>query len=382
MAENKHEEAVAQVAKSAQSFTNDFHKNVAGKTDGNFVSSALSAHVVLAMAAYGADGKTKEEMQRTLHLPEKDEVAHEGFQHFLHAINNVPDVILKIANKIYGASDLKIKDRFLEITGKHFHSECSKLDFSKAKESADEVNNWCVEKTNGKIKDLLTEGDVTSDTRMILLNAVYFKGKWLHKFHEEATEPKPFHVNKTTTVDVPTMHITKKFFYKDLKELNAEVVALPYENEDLALVIIVPKEIDGLKQVEDNLEKIQIDEHDLKRYKREINLALPKFKIETTIDLNQHLDELGMSTMFTDKADFSGIASESLKVSKVLQKAFIEVNEEGSEAAAVTDVRMVLKCASFDLTPPIVLNVDKPFVYKIVYQGKPLFSGHVVNPLQ
>lgn len=127
---------------------------------------------------------------------------------------------------------------------------------------------------------------------MILLNAVYFKGKWLHKFLVESTRPEPFHVDKTTTIDVPTMHITKKFFYKDLQEVNAQVVALPYENEDLALVIIVPNEIDGLKQVEDNLEKIQLDEHDLKRYRREINLALPKFKIETTINLNQHLDEV------------------------------------------------------------------------------------------
>ncbi|KAJ8680726.1 hypothetical protein QAD02_016513 [Eretmocerus hayati] len=375
MADESHKE----VARSAEAFATDFHKKVASKEDGNFVSSSLSAHVVLSMATYGADGSTREHMHKALHLPAEDEVAHKGFHGFVQALNNVPKVILRLANKIYVSNDINIKNGFKQITSEHFHSESDVLDFKKAAEAVKVVNKWCIDKTNGKITEIFSESEVTEDTKLILLNAVYFKGSWKDKFHEGKTTLKPFHVNESTTVQVPTMQIEKKFYYKFLKEYNAECVALPYENEDLSMIIIAPKDLGGLQKIEENLDKIDLNltaENNF--YRKKLVLSLPKFKVETTIDLNQHLDELRFSEMFSDEANFQRISDVPLKVAQVKQKAFVEVNEEGSEAAAVTGIRIALMSMPL---PPHILNVDRPFFYKIVHGANTIFSGHIVNPL-
>ncbi|XP_058791562.1 leukocyte elastase inhibitor-like isoform X3 [Phymastichus coffea] len=371
-------EALESVYRSVENFTNDFHENVAGKEKGNFVSSALSAHVVLSMAAYGARGTTAEGMKKALHLPAKDTDAYQGFQNFIDTFNNVQQVILKLANKIYTNSVIPVKDEYLKLTETYFRSQSESIDVSKPVEAAKIINQWCVEKTNGKITEILEAGDITPVLALVLLNAVYFKGNWKHKFDEKHTENKPFHVDKNTVIEVPTMHIKKKYYYKTVDELNAQCVKLPYENEDLEMEIIVPNEVDGLAFIEKNLGKLKNSGNN-GYYKHEIDLALPKFKIKTTLNLESHLKELGMDEMFTTMANFGFISDRSLSVSKVIQKTFIEVNEEGCEAAAVTGLGIMLLCMP---PPPIDLNVDKPFLYRILYKANVIFSGRIVNPLK
>uniref|UniRef100_A0ABD2XEK2 Serpin domain-containing protein n=1 Tax=Trichogramma kaykai TaxID=54128 RepID=A0ABD2XEK2_9HYME len=375
-------DAMAPISQSLKDFHVDFHKTVASKSESNFVSSALSAQVVLAMAACGAQDLTYEEMHKSLRLPEDRSTIHEGFSHFIKAVNNVKDVELKMANKIYLSQQYShaVEDEFKKIVSEHYHSSSEMANFDDGKTSAQQINKWVQDQTNEKIKVLIKSNDLNSNTLMVLVNALYFKGQWLHKFNEKDTTKKTFHLNKSSSVEAPMMYIKKKFLYQRLPELNAQLVGLPYSNQDLMLVVVVPDEIDGLKHIEANLEKINVDVKHMAFSKREVELYLPKFKIETTLDLIPHLQELGMKMVFTENAHLKKMADiAGLRISKVVQKAFIEVNEEGTEAAAATAMVMALCC----MPPPAVeLLVDRPFVYKIMHKNQTLFSGHVVNPLE
>ncbi|XP_014220606.2 antichymotrypsin-2-like isoform X6 [Trichogramma pretiosum] len=372
-------DAMASISQSLKDFHVDFHKTVASKSESNFVSSALSAQVVLAMAACGAQDLTYEEMHKSLRLPEDRSTIHEGFSHFIKAVNNVKDVELKMVNKIYLSHQYShaVEDEFKKIVSEHYHSSSEMANFDDGQTSAQQINKWVEDQTNEKIKDLIKSDDLNSNTLMVLVNALYFKGQWLHKFDEKDTTKKTFHLSKSSSVKAPMMYIKKKFLYQRLPELNAQLVGLPYSNQDLMLVVVVPDEVDGLKHIEANLEKINVDVKHMAFSKREVELYLPKFKIETTLDLIPHLQELGMKLVFTEDANLKKMADiPSLRISKVVQKAFIEVNEEGSEAAAATGVQVSFR----SLPPPCIkLKVDKPFVYQLIYRDSVLFSGHVVK---
>ncbi|XP_011497720.1 PREDICTED: alaserpin-like [Ceratosolen solmsi marchali] len=333
------------------------------------------------MAAYGAGGITAEEMRSALRLPKNDEEAYRGFQEFITSLDNVSNVTLKVANKIYSSSLLKLKDKFKNLSSTHFGSESESLDFSKSN-AVDIINKWCSEQTNGKIQDIIKPEQLGVDMKLVLLNAVYFKGNWKKQFVRERTSLAPFYTNETTTVEVPMMNVVDKFHYKELSELDAECLILPYANEDVNMIIILPKKVDGLKYVENNLEKFSFNyETDLKHYKLKIDLSLPKFKIISDINMVPYLKEMGMVNMFTNEANFSSISDSPLKVDDVLQKAFIEINEEGSEAAAVTGLSMNYILPSY-IEPIRKIKVDKPFLYKIVYKFTTIFAGRVVNPLK
>ncbi|XP_011496608.1 PREDICTED: alaserpin-like [Ceratosolen solmsi marchali] len=371
----------AQVLKVTEDFAVNFHKNLAEKIEGNFVSSALSAYVVLSMAAYGAGGVTAEEMRSVLRLPVNEEESYRAFREVVRELDNVPNVTLKVANKIFGSNRLKMKEKFKSITSRHFHSQSEELDFSKA-DSANVINQWCSDKTNGKVDKIIESDQLTVDTTMILLNAVYFKGSWKNKFKEKNTKLLSFHINETATVDVPTMSIVNDFFYKDLKDIDAESIALPYANEEVFMIIVVPRKVDGLKHVEKNLEKISFDyETDFERYKSEVFITLPKFNVKSEIDMIPSLKEMGMINMFSNQANFSKIFNASAKVSNVQQKALIEVNEEGSEAAAIAGEPLNVVATLHSYVPPIMLHVDNPFFYKIMWKRNTIFSGRIVNPL-
>ncbi|XP_014216773.1 alaserpin-like [Copidosoma floridanum] len=376
---SKEKTTSVEVTKGAEKFITNFHKSLAGKESGNFVSSGLSAHMVMAMAAYGADGSSAQQMRKNLHLPEDDADAHLGFQSLVDMMNETQQVDLKVANKIYVADDLGIKDDFRNITDTYFRSKSETIDFKMGVESAKAINGWCVEKTNGKIKKIVNSDDLDNTVEMILLNAVYFKGDWLHKFDPQWKENKSFHIDKDTIINLPMMYVCKQFFYKELDGVDAKVIALPYMNKDFHMVIIVPNKIDGLEKLEKNLEKVNFDSWCSTDVTR-VRVSLPKFKIESTLDLKDHLIELGISNVFTNQANFKGICDKKVRIDKVIQKAFIEINEEGSEAAAVTVMTLSARSISFS-PPPVELPVDRPFLFKIMYNNMTLFSGHIMNLL-
>ncbi|XP_023247758.1 alaserpin-like, partial [Copidosoma floridanum] len=319
----KIDEAVLSVTKGAEGFTTDFHKSLAGKNKGNFVSSGLSAHTVLSMAAYGADGSSAQEMRKTLHLPVNDS-------------HKVDKVTLEVANRIYIAKNMKVREEFKRLAIDPFRTEAAEMDVTSPKETVKMINDWVAEKTHQKIKDLMQEDDIRADTRMTLLNAIYFKANWYTAFNQKDTRDETFHLGETSEVKVPMMQVTVNTYHGELPRMKAKFIELPYENENVVMIVILPDEVSGLSEIEKHLHSLYPKTLSEARDFKEVQVSLPKFKIESTVDLKRVVQRLGMTDMFTDRANFTGIALEPLKVDKVVQKAFIEVNEKGSEAAAAT----------------------------------------------
>ncbi|KAL7301141.1 hypothetical protein TKK_0006115 [Trichogramma kaykai] len=377
---NVDDKVLLPITKSLDGFTNNFHKNLANAFEENLVSSPLSAHVVLSMVTCGAEDSTHEELRQALQLPEDQSVLQEGYKAFIEYINNLPKVTLKVANKIYVNHLGNIEKDFQKLTKDCFHSESEPMNFGLSDESAGKINKWCEEQTDGKIKNLVAAADFSDNTGVVLLSAIYLKAQWKNLFKVKDTEDRRFYLNKNEHIYVPTMTTKQEFFYKPMPELNAKVIGLQYTNEDLMMVIIVPNDIDGLKDVEANLEKFDIDyAGEFRRKECEVKLFLPKFKIETTIDMQPHLEKMGVKLAFTEDANFEKISDVlGLLIDKVVQKAFIAIDEFGTEAGAASCVVM-----SWREVPP-TLKVDRPFVYQIVDMKRRfvLFSGHVVNPLK
>lgn len=364
-------------------FSSNFYRAVAEEKSGNLVSSPLSAAFALSMLGYGAQGQTTELFKNTLHLPE-EAVAKSGFQNLIDQFNNVENVEMKIANNVFLNVKADIKPTYKELMETYFRSANELVDFADPEKAATTINTWVKNQTNDRIKELFTAGDLTPATVLVLANAVYFKGQWKLKFHPELTQDLPFHVDKDTVKNVPTMYMEKEFKYGELPQLNAKFVELPYKGDEFSMIIILPNEIDGLAQVEENLKGKNLGDV-LNGDKIEVTLLLPKFKIESSIDLSQSLTKLGLGGIFENNANFSGISDVPLKVSKAIQKAFIEVNEEGSEAAAATGIGIV----AFSLPITKYFKVDHPFFYSIVKtqtdesgdkQIIPIFSGRVTDP--
>ncbi|KAJ8681830.1 hypothetical protein QAD02_017622 [Eretmocerus hayati] len=376
-------EVVTVVTQSAEEFSSEFFKKIsAAYANKNVITSPLSAHVVLSMAAYGARGQTSNQMRQSLHLPENNTITHQGFEGIIKRYQNVKSVVLKVANKIYVAKGMKLEQRYKHLTARTFKSEASELEVDRPTKAAQYINHWVGRNTNDKIHDIIVPSDIDASTRLIMLNAVYFKGEWLKSFDKKLTVESQFHITEEIQKNVSTMFTSGSFMYGELTDLKAKFIEVPYKNGDFKLVVIVPNDINGLDYVIQNSTALKPEYLAKSASKQEVHLYLPKFKIESTIDLKEPLEKLGMTNMFENTANFSGIAKESLQVSKVLQKAFIEVNEHGSEAAAATSINFVLSAAPVVPVAPIEFKADKPFLFQINDNklGLTLFTGTVNDP--
>nr|XP_034181371.1 antichymotrypsin-2-like isoform X5 [Osmia lignaria] len=378
-------QAFRAVSEGINQFSSSLFQCVLEENHGNIIMSPLSAAVVLAMAAFGARGETEKQLKKALHIPSPDTLGTSGYQSLIDDLNNVKVAKLLLANKVFAAEKFSVKPAYIELTEKYFHSVTQLVNFAKSEEAANTINTWVKQNTNDRIKEIVNPGDLNSMTAMVLVNAVYFKGQWQDKFDPQNTEERPFHVDENTVKNVSTMFRSGSYLYGELSNLNAKFVLLPYKDDELSMIIILPNEINGLAEVEKKLQNTNIMDILHQGHQREVELYLPKFKIESKIELNEPLNKLGLTDMFTSKANFSGIADADLVVSKVVQKAFIEVNEEGSEAAAATAVQIV----PFAMVFPMEFTVDRPFFYNIVKlsQGDSnaatattLFTGHVNEP--
>ncbi|XP_053596780.1 leukocyte elastase inhibitor-like isoform X1 [Microplitis demolitor] len=373
------EPALKAVSTAANKFSNNFYKAVADSESGNFICSPVSVDIVLSMTNFGARGNTQKQLESSLSLPCDKTVAKQGFQQLINSFNDVKGAELKLANKVFTASGSKLLSDFQEVTKTYFGSESQSVDFTNTEQAAATINNWCADKTNNRITELFKPSDVEGFL-LVLVNAVYFKGKWADKFNPEWTRSSPFHVDENTTKDVQMMYKMADFNWGYIKTLKAKYIELPYEstneNEAISMFIILPDQHSGLRDVENNIQNINFAE--LEGSKSEVALHLPKFKIESKLDLKPILRNMGITEIFDDTADLSGIMENTeLKVSKVIQKAFIEVNEEGSEAAAVTGMGFVF------MSMPPQFTVDRPFLCSIVKKstGTQLFNARVIDPI-
>ncbi|XP_028130514.1 antichymotrypsin-2 isoform X8 [Diabrotica virgifera virgifera] len=381
--ENKHLTAVLQ---GNGLFTRNAYQILAQEKGKNIFFSPISIHAILSLASQGSGGKTQKALTSALQVADIATLA-EGYKAAMLKLNSVEDVTLLMANKVYVKNEYALKDEFKDKVVNHFFSEVQNVDFSQSAAAAKTINTWVEEKTKDKIKDLIQPDDLNDDTRLVLVNAIYFKGKWAAPFKPEDTKTEKFYLNDNDSIDVQMMHTKKKFFFKNDEALDAKVLELPYTNKDLSMIVILPNKRNGINELELKLANTDLTKITENMFRPDVIVALPKFKIETTINLEEPLTKLGLGVIFSDHADFTGMlkSPEPLKVSKVIHKAFIEVNEEGAEAAAATDITM--RYQSLLINPPIKFEViaDHPFIIilqgQIEYKKLVFFRGRIQEPL-
>lgn len=346
---------------------------------GNRFVSPYSLSTALAMTLGGARGQTAQEMVRTLHLPGQDTSVHAAFAELARSLDGAGEkrpYQLDIANALWGQRGAQFVPEFLDLLKRQYGSTVHAVDFQGDTAGAiDAINTWVEAQTQDRIQDLLHSGDVTPDTELVLTNAISFKGRWAQPFQATATRPVPFRRTGADPVEVPTMHRTGRLGYVQGEGFRA--VELPYEGNALSMLVVLPDAIDGLGAVEQTLDFAWVD----RIRPQPVALALPRFKAEYRVELARPLAALGMPSAFSGDADFSGISTEAkLALSQVIHQAFVDVNEEGTEAAAATAV--IAARTSVAVAPPIEFRVDHPFLFAIRHQpsGSILFLGRITDP--
>nr|AAH50060.1 Serine (or cysteine) peptidase inhibitor, clade B, member 9e [Mus musculus] len=351
----------------------------------NVCYSPMSISSALAMVLLGAKGDTAVQICQALHL-NPDEDVHQGFQLLLHNLNkpNNQKYCLTMANRLFVENTCELLPTFKKSCLKFYHSEIEQLSFAEAaEESRQHINMWVSKQTKGKIPDLLSEDSVDSQTRLIPANALYFQGTWCKFFEKDSTKEVPFKINKKETRPVQMMWQEDTFFHAYVKEIQAQVLVMPYEGIDLNFVVLLPDQGVDISKVENNLtfEKLTAWTKPEFMNRTELHVYLPKFKLQEDYDMNSLLQHLGILDVFNgSKADFSGMSTkENLCLSKFVHKCVVEVNEEGTEAVAASAGKIILFCDGPD---PEVFCADHPFLFFIMHSttNSILFCGRFTSP--
>ncbi len=372
------------IVRSDNQFAVDLYAQLDREQPGkNLFFSPTSISVALAMTAAGARGPTQSEMAQVLHLDADLAQAHAHYHQLLQQWNAAGQkraYQLRVANRLWGQKGYPIQPDFLALTRQQYGAEMLLVDFAQAAAASREINTWVEQQTNGKIKDLIPPTSLDAMTRLVLTNAVYFKGDWVRPFDKLGTRDEDFAVSAQAKVKTPLMQQQTKMGYAEQETLQA--LELPYAGRELSMVVLLPKKVDGLPELEKTLTVDKLAALISKLNIREVNAFLPKFKLETSFGLNPTLQAMGMKRAFTREADFSGISSvEALYISAVLHKAYVDVNEQGTEAAAATGV--VVAAMAARLPQPIpVFRADHPFLFLIrdTKAGSILFMGRLTSP--
>lgn len=363
---------------SVNLFGIDLYKFLATK-DGNIFFSPFSLSTALAMTYLGAAGDTAEQMGRVLHF-EKVMDLHESFSKLIVPLNELSQSCkLSIANALWLQRNYPLLQSFLDSVERYYKAPVNVVDFvNDLENSVRKINTWIEEKTEGKIKDMITKNDVDSLTRLILTNAIYFKSMWEIPFDPSQTKKEFFYIDESTPVEIDMMRLTTRFRY--FEDETAQILQIPYANNTLSMIVVLPKKGIQLSFIEKelSLEKLRywLDQLEI----LEVQLYLPRFKVEQRFSLKEVLMKMGMVDAFTNAADFSRMdGTKMLKIQNVIHQAFVEVNEEGTEAAAATAVIIGIKMAP---KIPVVFRVDRPFLFFIYEKtnGVILFMGRLQKP--
>jgi serpin B len=358
---------------------------------GNRFLSPASISTALAMTYAGAEGETALQIAKALHFTLPPDQLHPAFHRLiaeLHSRNSAPsspnqgpDVQLLMANALWCQSGERILSDFQKRVEVNYRGGLYPVDFRAETEQARRtINAWVKEQTKGKIQDLLQPTHVSPRTLLVLTNAIYFKGLWTSPFSKEMTAPADFHATTQDHVRVEMMNQTGRFRYSD--ERSFQLLELPYKGDALSMVILLPKTIDGLTQLESSLSFAKLEGWLAKLASRRVQVSLPKFKLTEAFELRDPLSELGMPIAFErGRADFSGMTgTRDFAISAVVHKAFVEVEEKGTEAAAATAVVAIR--AAVVAAPPVVFRADHPFFFLIrdTRNGSILFLGRLDRP--
>ncbi|MEO5730813.1 MAG: serpin family protein [Byssovorax sp.] len=357
---------------------------------GNLALSPISISTALTMTWGGARGETAAQMKKVLHAEGEADKAMDVSGKLVASFGNEGSkVTLRVANRLFGEKTYAFEQAYLDRTKAAFGAPLEGLDFKRAADaSRTHINDWVAKQTQDRIKDLIPKGALDADTRLVLTNAIYFLGDWMEPFKKEATRPAPFQVTATAAKDVPTMSQTASFRFAATD--GVKLLEMPYQGGEVAMLFVLPDAPAGLEAVEKRLSPEALDRWIGAMAFDRVNVALPKFEINpaASLSLGATLQALGMPLAFDrGKADFTGIANppspaDRLFISQVFHKAFVKLDEKGTEAAAATAVVMARAGSAAPSKPPAEFKADHPFLFVLrhVKSGAILFMGRVSDP--
>jgi serpin B len=357
------------------------------KAGANLFFSPYSLSTALAMTYAGARGPTAEQMAGTLHFGLDQARLHPAFfalEESLAAVQKKGRVTLGVANSLWPQNGYPFREEYLDLARHWYGVTITPVDYARAADEArQKINAWVEDKTNRKIVNLIPAGVLNPLTRLVLANAIYFKGDWASRFKAVDTQEQPFNLGTGETVQAHLMYQQAKDQFRYAETDTMQALDLPYAGNDLSMLVLLPKKNDGLPALESELTAANLSRWTRQLRPQEVKAYLPKFKVTCEFGLNTALKALGMKDAFeTGRADFSGMdGRQDLYISAVLHKAFVEVNEEGTEAAAATAVVIGLRSVAAPKLPA-VFRADHPFLFLIRERstGAVLFLGRVINP--
>ena len=378
---------VQAIAGGSNALAFDLYSQLAAQY-GNLVFSPVSLESALGMVSAGAAGQTSRQMSESLHLTLPPERLHPAFAQLLSAWNQQRGatdsprsqwtVDLVVANRLWLQAGTKLRPDFVQLCRDHYGSDLQAVDFTAGDDARLAINDWVAGQTEGKIKELIAHGALTSVARLVLTNAVYFQGKWMQPFDPRYTTTGSFRVSEEKTVEVPMMHQQGRFGYCEQSGL--QVLELPYAGGRFSLVVLLPSTMDGLGNLETQLSSEYFSDL-LERLKPEsVAVSLPRFLLGNQFQLGPILAKLGMPDAFSTAADFSGISDEAdLRLSDIVHQSTINIYEEGTEAVAASGALMELKSIKPEAKQ---FRADHPFVFLLRDQltGAIMFLGRLVEP--
>jgi len=376
--------SIKDISEANNEFAISLYKKI-GDEAKNVVFSPYSISSALAVTYAGAKENTAREMADVLWFPDDQEAFHPGYKAFTDSIlltGIEKGTEFRIANALWVQEDYKLRQDFLELADSCYNAKAENVNFKNPEElelTRQKINRWVEKITNDKIRDLIPQGVLQELTRLVITNAIWFNGNWSDPFDKSNTSASLFNISSERSVNTDFMHQKSHAGYYEDEEVQA--LELAYKGNKKSMIIILPKETDGWKLVGRVLTPQRLNIISGSMEDKEVEMAIPKFTFENQFNLKETLIQMGMKIPFSNDADFTGMtASNDLKIDEVIHKAFIEVNESGTEAAAATAVIMVLKSALQEET--IRFTANHPFIYFIMDKttGGIIFMGRLVNP--
>jgi len=371
------------VSRGINKFSFDLYKKLKDENkEKNLFYSPASISIALAMTYAGARGNTEKQMADVLNFTLPQDRLHSAYSKLIENLKSAKDYELSIANALWLQKDYKLLQEFLNIMGKYYKGGFNEVDYIGDPQGARiKINDWVSKETKEKIKDILQPGDITKLTRLVITNAIYFKGKWLTEFDKEFTRDEDFYLINGQKTKVKMMYQENRFNYYENNDL--QLLEMPYKGDKVSMVIILPK-TGKFVTVENMIDEKKLQELINNTTKIKVKAYIPRFKFTQRFDLSEDLSKMGMEDAFDEnKADFSGIngRKNDLYISKVIHKTFVEVNEEGTKAAAATAVIIFTKSAPI-IEEPVIFKADHPFIFLVRDKeaGSILFMGRVMDP--
>ena len=369
------------IAAANNDFALDFYRQISDNDDNLFFSPS-SMYVAFSVLYEGARGDTAQQIQDVFGFESDTYTRHNHTAHAMASLNrDDPHATLTMANALWLADWFSPHDSYLDVARGIYLADVEPVDFTNDDDGVKKINMWASDKTNEKIIEVIKPADVDELTAMVITNAIYFKGTWVTQFPADDTQESNFWINNIQSVNTDFMHVVGLFNYTEFN--NAQVLKLPYMGDRLSMLVVLPRDRDGITALEESISTEMITQWNRNMYGTEIVVTMPKFTMKTHYDLNEFLIDLGIIDVFDKvQSNLSGITDTTVKnlyVSTATQDAFVDVNEEGTEAAAVTVIGTLVTSDS-PLLPSF--TVDHPFLFIIQddESGAILFMGRLSNP--